>query len=175
MTLALLLFGCASEPHLPVMDGGSDGGGHAGEVDAGLTFPTPAGPDGGSSPCNGGGGRGIGGPWAHSSSPLKITPTSYDFGAVTVGQVSAMPAAFSLTNVGAAFLSAPAISVSAPFVVQMNDCDGGLRVGDTCTVFVAFAPKSAGAYGGALAVCTSDVTVSAALTGLGLAPDGAAP
>jgi hypothetical protein len=175
MALGLLLFGCQTEPQPHLMDAAVAGGEDAGQIDAWPAFPPPAFPDGGLSPCNGGNGRGIGGPWLHASSPLKISPVSYDFGAVALGQVSATPATFSLTNAGTGFLSAPAISVSGRFVVQMNDCDGGLRVGDTCTVFVAFAPMSAGQSSGLLSVCTSDVTVLASLTGTGVAPDGAAP
>ncbi len=106
---------------------------------------------------------------------LGITPQSQDYGIVAPG-ATAGPVVFTVTNNGGSATGVLASSLSganaAEFTIVLDNCSGvALPVAATCTVSVSFAPTSLGLRKTAsLNVGTADGSVSAALSGTGVAP-----
>jgi sugar lactone lactonase YvrE len=113
-----------------------------------------------------------------SPATATVQPTSLAFGSVTDGTTSAAMSV-TVTNDGGSALIFSAIGASANFAVtNAGTCavgGAGVAVGNSCTIFVTFAPTQAIAYNGTLTITdnttTSPQTVS--LSGTGVA--GAAP
>ena len=106
---------------------------------------------------------------------LAFSPSSGDFGQVTVGQTSSTE--FTLTNSGRAASSSLTVSLagSSGFTVIGDTCSAvSLPLGRNCTVTVQFAPTSAGAYSGTLTATGDNSRPGAAatisLTGTGVVP-----
>ena len=93
---------------------------------------------------------------------LTVSPSSYDFGSISVKAVSA-DTTFTVTNSGGA--ATGPLTVSAPgngFVVAGNGCAAGLAPAKTCAVAVHFAPTVVGNATGTVTI--GDGTVSGTLT-----------
>jgi len=103
---------------------------------------------------------------------VSLTPTSYDFGAVTAKSTSA-PFAFTLKNSGTAAVTINNISIGGANgnrFNQTNNCGNTLAVGASCTVNVTFTPNKAGtAYSGTLQINDNapNSPQTATLTGTG--------
>ena len=111
---------------------------------------------------------------------LLLAPVVEDFGPVAVNSSSA-PMLFTLANLLAPAMAANVQSVSASgdFHVVTNQsggaaCSGALASTDSCFVAVQFAPTATGDGAGTLTITTDQGTVSANLTGFGLADPGLA-
>lgn len=81
-------------------------------------------------------------------SALNTSPSSLDFGLVTVGSTGT-PQTLTLSAVGPLTLNN--ISISGPFT-EYDDCGTGLANAATCTMYVYFKPTAAGAGTGAIAI-----------------------
>ena len=93
---------------------------------------------------------------------LTVSPSSYDFGSISINAVSA-DATFTITNSGGA--ATGPLTVSAPgngFVVAGNGCAAGLAPAKTCALAVHFAPTLVGNATGTVTI--GDGTVSGTLT-----------
>ncbi|HJX66250.1 MAG TPA: choice-of-anchor D domain-containing protein, partial [Polyangia bacterium] len=93
---------------------------------------------------------------------LTVSPSSYDFGSISIKAVSA-DTTFTVTNNGGA--ATGPLTVSAPgngFVVAGNSCAAGLQPAKTCAVAVRFAPTVVGNATGTVTI--GDGTVSGTLT-----------
>ena len=109
---------------------------------------------------------------------LVVTPGTQDFGSVGVGGSSGVMT-FTLANLlaSSAAVSVQSVSVSGDFVVTTNttggaSCAGQLAATASCFVQVSFNPLAQGDRAGVLTIVTSGGTVSAALSGYGLASAG---
>lgn len=105
---------------------------------------------------------------------LAIAPTSRDFGSNGVGTTSS-PLTFTVTNVGGAATTVPAISIGGPNASQFsqtNNCAAALApLTGTCTVSVIFKPTAIGSATATItAAAATGGTVSANVFGLGANP-----
>jgi trimeric autotransporter adhesin len=105
---------------------------------------------------------------------LGISPQSQDYGNVAPG-ATAGPIEFTVTNNGGSATGVLASSLSgvnaAEFTIVLDNCSGvALAAAATCAVRVSFAPTSLGPKTASLHVGTADGSVSAALSGTGVAP-----
>ncbi len=103
-----------------------------------------------------------------------VTPSSTNFGSVTVGQVSGAQT-ITVTNTGAAALGINQVTIGGAnpgsFALITDTCSGtNLAVGAACTVSVAFQPQSTGAKSATLTVnvAAPATSQSAALSGTGI-------
>ena len=74
---------------------------------------------------------------------VSLTPATYDFGSVMVGQTS--PYGFILTNTGNAPLTISSVSlggVNPAQFRQSNNCGTTVNIGQSCTITVTFAPTT---------------------------------
>ncbi|MGH9870052.1 MAG: S8 family serine peptidase [Candidatus Polarisedimenticolia bacterium] len=91
---------------------------------------------------------------------IRAEPTSYDFGAYSVGESS--PAqSFLVTNQGHAPLNIGAVSIAGvspcDFMLAADGCTGqSLSMGGSCTLQVVFTPKLTGVRSGALSLLSND-------------------
>ena len=102
-----------------------------------------------------------------AATALAITPTPYDFGAVTAGLTSTS-VTFVLTNHGATPATGLAIGLTGEFAKADagSTCGVMLAEGSTCAYVVNFRPVgAAGARAGAVTVMSSNGTATAALSG----------
>ncbi|HEV3279964.1 MAG TPA: SBBP repeat-containing protein, partial [Terriglobia bacterium] len=103
---------------------------------------------------------------------VTVAPNSLTFGNTRVGSVATMQTV-TITNTGTATLNITGITVSGDFT-QTNNCGAVfnvLNVGQSCSVFVVFAPTASGSRTGSLSV-SDNATGSpqtVALSGAGLA------
>ena len=84
----------------------------------------------------------------------KLSPTSLNFGSVTVGVTSAAKPV-TLTNVGTTTFTITGIAITganAGDFLQTNTCGSSLAGGASCTISVKFKPSATGARSAALAV-----------------------
>jgi hypothetical protein len=107
--------------------------------------------------------RGVGLP----TSAVYLHPSAGQFEDVSVGLVSASMA-FTVTNKGSERAPRPVATVTGSFVVTRDGCVDELAVGSSCTVEVAFAPKTAGLLDGTLRVVSGSVPLTASLGGRGV-------
>jgi FG-GAP-like repeat/Abnormal spindle-like microcephaly-assoc'd, ASPM-SPD-2-Hydin len=99
---------------------------------------------------------------------VTFSPASLTFASQVAGTVSA-PQAVTLNNSGSAALTLSGITSSWAFP-QHNSCPASLAVGASCTIRVAFGPKSGGPLSGTVSVSTnaagSPQTIGLAGTGV---------
>jgi hypothetical protein len=104
---------------------------------------------------------------------LMIDHGTNPFGSVDVG-LSSSPATFTVTNTGDEASGTPTVSLGGPDASEFQlttTCSTALVANGTCAVSVTFAPASAGAKTATLSVgANPGGTVTAALSGAGLAP-----
>lgn len=98
---------------------------------------------------------------------LVISPPSYDFGTVLVGQSSA-PRAFSIQNTAATATPLSSVSVTSGFQIASSDCGVTLGPATRCVANVRFTPDATGLTTGALTATGSGGTTSAGLSGNGV-------
>ncbi|HEB74979.1 MAG TPA: choice-of-anchor D domain-containing protein [Nitrospirae bacterium] len=101
---------------------------------------------------------------------ITVTPTSVDFGSVTVGDSDSRTV--TVKNDGTADLVITSVSTPAdPFSVTDDGCSGQtLAPADSCTVTVDFAPTSAGTFSDSIVISSDDPdesTVTVSLSGEG--------
>ena len=104
---------------------------------------------------------------------LAFTPSPYDFGQVTVGQMAAQK--FTLANSGRSASRALKVTLagSGDFTITADTCTGtSLGPRTSCTVTVQFTPASAGTVTATLTAANNKRTVLATnpLTGTGMIP-----
>lgn len=105
-------------------------------------------------------------------SGIVFTPSTYDFGTVTVGD-SAFAHQFTLTNTGGVATGAIATGTSGTnvgdFLKMADNCNGQtLGPGAACTLFIAFEPGAAGARSAHVtAVASPGGSASSDLSGAG--------
>ena len=105
---------------------------------------------------------------------LDITPT-IDFGTVDVGGQSA-PKTAVITNTSNVAINIGSVTPPvAPFSVNGNGCLGALQPGATCNVTLVFSPTAPGGASSTLTVAGDGLSVSAALVGIGRAPNVPVP
>jgi len=111
---------------------------------------------------------------------LLLTPMAQDFGTVAVNSASGA-LTFTLTDalVSAAAATVQSVTASGDFTVVTNgsggaSCSGTVAATASCFVQVAFSPTATGARTGILTIMTDAGTVTATLTGWGIADPGLA-
>lgn len=106
------------------------------------------------------------------AAPVQFSPTSYDYGTISVGGRGA-DHAFVLRNFGSMPISVTSASVSAEFTDDGNNCSlpTTLAAGASCFFNVYFSPTASGARSGALTATTGIGNVVANLTGTGGSTD----
>jgi hypothetical protein len=99
-----------------------------------------------------------------------LSPSTADFGTVTVGATSA-PMTFTLSNGGNAALGISSVAIggtnAAAFSIASNACGSSLAAGASCAITVEFAPSLVGSEAAQLSVIDSVGTQSSALSGTG--------
>lgn len=108
---------------------------------------------------------------------LVLTPTSANFGTVTLGSTSAPALNITISNTGGAPATLQTPTVSGDFVLSANTCAATLAASTGCTVAIVFKPTASGARNGTLSLTDSAGTQTAALSGTGAAgaTDGLSP
>jgi hypothetical protein len=114
---------------------------------------------------------GIGAPAAIVLSPIVVTYSGTNVGAVSAAQNIA------ISNTGGVTATLQAAVVTGDFLITQNTCGPTLAAGVGCTVSVAFVPTASGTRNGAFSVTDSVGTQTASLSGVGLLPatDALAP
>jgi hypothetical protein len=107
---------------------------------------------------------------AAAAPQAALSPSTADFGTVTVGATSA-PMTFTLSNAGNAALGISSVSLggtnAAAFSIATNACGSSLAAGASCAITVSFAPSLVGSEGAQLSVVDSVGTQSSGLSGTG--------
>jgi len=108
-----------------------------------------------------------------TSAELTLSPTSANFGTVSIGSSSGSTQ-FTLTysGVSSTTINAPGIGGANPgdFKIAENDCPESLSAANnSCTIYVNFTPQATGARTATLLVGNETLTLSATLTGTGAA------
>ena len=100
-----------------------------------------------------------------------MTPTSIDFGNVTVG--SSATNTVTIKNTGAVTLMSPQVYVSG-VTLGGTTCGGALAVGQSCTRAIIFSPSQVGAVTGSVSISyTTGYQLTGenlTITGRGVAP-----
>ena len=110
---------------------------------------------------------------------ISVSPTSHDFGNVTIGSTSAAKT-FTVTNTGDADLVIDTITITdinaSEFSIQNDNCSEQTIIpSDNCTVDVVFSPTSAGAKSANLSIPSDDPdtpTLDIPLSGTGIEAKG---
>jgi hypothetical protein len=107
---------------------------------------------------------------AAAAPQAALSPSTADFGTVTLGTTSA-PMTFTLANAGNAALGISSVALAGTnatsFSVASNSCGSSLAAGASCTITVSFAPSLVGSEVAQLSVVDSVGTQRAALSGTG--------
>jgi hypothetical protein len=99
---------------------------------------------------------------------ISVSPTSYDFGDVLVGDSSTQT--LTIDNVGDGDLLIGSVTLSGADFMMSNNC-ATVTAGDSCTVTITFTPSSEGAKTATVSIPSNDsdtATVLVNLTGNGL-------
>jgi hypothetical protein len=106
-----------------------------------------------------------------------VSPSVLNFGNQAVGTQSPTQT-ISLTNTGTGVITVSGVTITGDpdFILVDNGCAGGFAAGITCSIRIAFAPKSAGPGSATLTITSnaSNNPVSVPLSGTGFAPPQAA-
>jgi hypothetical protein len=111
--------------------------------------------------------------------PVTLSPTSLSFGSVVLGRTSTSKTVM-LKNLQKAQLSVTSLVLPAPFVRTGGTCPTGtgtMAGATSCTMVVAYAPKTAGSAAATLTVThsASNSPQAVALSGKGVAPVTVSP
>jgi hypothetical protein len=102
-----------------------------------------------------------------------ISPSTFSFGNVTIGNQS-QPQTFTFTNNSGASVT-PTITVPPQFILGNTSSCNALATGASCSITVTFAPTSQGADSGSLSVSNAGTALaSATISGTGVSPSGVA-
>jgi hypothetical protein len=101
-----------------------------------------------------------------------LSPTSYDFGPEAVCFSAGVcfptaPTTFTWTN-NSSFTASASVTVAPPFSITSNNCTS-VAAGASCTIGVVFTPAVLGLVTGSLTVTSSGNSLTASLTGTGIA------
>ena len=102
-----------------------------------------------------------------SAATPTLTPTSLNFGNVTVNTSSA-PQVMTLTNPGPSTVTLTGATAAPGFTFSSN-CSGTLAINASCQFTVIFSPTAVQPYSGLLTISTTGGTVSGGLSGNGVA------
>lgn len=104
---------------------------------------------------------------------ISVSPTSVNFGSVSVG--SSSDSTVTVSNIGTANLILGTISVTGTyFSRQGGTCADGQTLAPqaSCTIIVRFSPGASGTFNGNLAIPSNDVNVNVPLSGTGVSQGG---
>ena len=101
----------------------------------------------------------------------SLSPASLSFGSQQLG-TSSTTQQVTLTNAGDVPLTLISARISAGDFTAVNGCGNSLNAHSTCSIDVAYVPKSIGAGSGVLLVSDQFRTQSVNLNGIGVAPPG---
>jgi Abnormal spindle-like microcephaly-assoc'd, ASPM-SPD-2-Hydin len=113
-------------------------------------------------------------PWigtaiASAAPQIAVSPSSLDFGSVTVGQTKDLTV--SVSNSGNATLNVTSIGAGGAFSVVSPSAPFNVAAGSSATVTVRFSPTGASAQSGTLTIASNDPahgSITAPLTGTGV-------
>ena len=101
----------------------------------------------------------------NNGAAATLTPTTQDFGSVSIGFTSA-PQTFTWVNNSTFSAGVTSLTASGDFSVTGNTC-AAVAAGKSCTITVVFTPTALGPRTGVLTVGSSGSTLLATLTGTG--------
>ncbi len=116
-----------------------------------------------------------------TAASIALTPLFLNFAATTIGSTASNSTGsapfLTVSNTGGQTATLGALTVTGDFAVTQNTCGATLPSQTGCTLSVTFTPTASGTRTGTLTLVTSAGTVTAALTGIGVAPatDALAP
>jgi hypothetical protein len=103
-----------------------------------------------------------------ASGPVKMSPSTLDFGQVAMGKTSDfLPA--TVENTSSVSIAIASVTATAPFRVAGNACGSSLAGGSSCALSIAFAPTQSGMATGTLSVVDDGGTQTVFLKGTGAA------
>jgi hypothetical protein len=105
---------------------------------------------------------------------VSLSPSSADFGAVTINGTSGSRN-FTLSNTTANTVAITAITVAPGFSMTQNGCGTTIAASASCILSVAFRPTLAQVYSGALTVVVGSQTLNAGLAGIGTTAPNVGP
>ena len=85
---------------------------------------------------------------------LQVSPTSLNFGSVTVGSESA-PQSLTLTNPSRAAVTNIQVAIQAPLSLSTGSCGPSVAAGSSCVLTVTFAPQHPGVRNGSITITDS--------------------
>jgi len=100
-----------------------------------------------------------------------LAPVALSFAAQTIGTTSATQAV-TLTNTGDVSLQITSVAIASGDFTAVNGCGAFLAAHSSCTLSVAYVPRSIGAGAGVLSITDVNRTQTVSLSGTGLAPAG---
>ncbi len=102
---------------------------------------------------------------------LSITPTTWPFGSLVIGDTGGTAKTFVVRNTGGVNTGAVSVTPVGDFVVNSTTCGPALAPNATCDIVARFQPTAAGARNGSVtASATPGGDAPASLSGTGLAP-----
>lgn len=110
-----------------------------------------------------------------STVALQVTPSSVNFGNVTVGTQSARQV-LTLTNQSSAAVTGTNITIRYPFKVSSSECSPSIPSNSTCTVSISFKPQYLGTISTSMTITdsASNSPQPVSLTGTGVRATGTA-
>ncbi len=97
---------------------------------------------------------------------VVLTPTTLDFGPVSVGSTSAVKN-ITISNTGTGSGAIGSAVVTGDYVIKANTCGATLAAQTGCTISIAFVPAASGTRAGTFTITDDAGTQAATLTGSG--------
>ncbi len=116
-----------------------------------------------------------------TAASIVLTPQFLNFAATTIGSTASNSTGgapfLTVSNTGGQTATLGTPTVTGDFAIAQNTCGGTLASQAGCTLGITFTPTASGTRTGTLTLVTSAGTVTASLTGIGVAPatDALAP
>ncbi len=116
-----------------------------------------------------------------TAASIVLTPLFLNFAPTTIGSTASNSTGsvpfLTVSNTGGQTATLGSLTVTGDFAIAQNTCGATLPSQTGCTLGVTFTPTASGMRTGTLTLVTSAGTVTAALTGIGVAPatDALAP
>ena len=109
-----------------------------------------------------------------TAASIVLTPLFLSFAPTTIGNTASNSTGsapfLTVSNTGGQTATLGALTVTGDFAIAQNTCGATLPSQTGCTLGVTFTPTASGTRTGTLTLVTSAGTVTAALTGIGVAP-----
>lgn len=102
------------------------------------------------------------------AAPVTLSPTTLDFGQVTIGKTSGL-LTVTLQNASSSAIALVTVAAAAPFEVAANPCGTSIAANSACAISVAFVPTQGGVASGTLSVVDAAGTQTVYLRGTGAA------